>query len=112
MKKKKARMRRIMVAMPPEMFEDFRLKAEMSGLSISRVIYLRLRTRGPMVVVPPEVLKEVKMLTAIYGRILATGNLAESDRAYLRGILEFEAKLVDLEARPAIVHGRQVRHGG
>lgn len=105
------KMRRIMVAMPPAMYADFKEKADQSGLSMSRIIYLRLRNRGSMVV-PDEVHRMVEHIVSIFDKIVAEGVLCDTDREYLRRIVDFESALVDVEDKPSIVHGRQVKKRG
>lgn len=111
-KKRKENLQRIMVSMPPTMLSDFREKAQESGLSVSRVIYLRLKSRGPMVLVPWEVLEQTKQLVEIYGRIATTGAITADERQTLRRILDFQVQMVDLGDKTSIVHGKQVKNHG
>ena len=50
---------RISVTLPTEMLQDFKLRSEQTGLSISRLIYLRLRSRTPKLLVTSDVLSEI-----------------------------------------------------
>ncbi len=103
------KMRRIMVSMPPEMYADFKEKADQSGLSMSRVIYLRLKNRGNMVLVPHLLFQAVQHLVEVYERIVSTGVLSEADRQILQRVVEFEADLVAFQEDVTVVHGKDVK---
>lgn len=60
--KSKLKTSRISVTMPVEMMEDFKIKSQMTGLSISRLIYLRLRRRKPILLISDEILGGIKEL--------------------------------------------------
>ena len=62
MKKKTGR---ICVTLPADMLENFRILSEETDLSISRLIYLRLRNREPILVVTNDVLREIQTLKEI-----------------------------------------------
>lgn len=108
-KHQKGKSHRIMVSMPQVMFADFKEKSDQSGLSISRIIYLRLKTKGSMILVPQEILHLLRQLVEIYERISAAGKLAESDRLILQRIIDFETKLVAFDEKVSIVHGKKVK---
>lgn len=113
MKTKKTRSRnrepfkRISVSIPELMFEDFKAKAKESGISMSKAIYFRLRTRAPIVIVPQEILRQVRQLSDIFRKILEQGALSCEDRELLQSIVKFKLQLVDLESHVEIVHGRK-----
>ena len=108
-KTRKQKCHRIMVSMPPAMFADFKEKAEQSGLSMSRVIYLRLKTKGSMILVPQSILKGVQQLVRLHERILATGVLSEEDRQLLLRIIDFEMKMVAFDTKTTVIHGKEVK---
>lgn len=61
---KKRRMRRVSVSLPVAMVESFKATAELSGVSVSRLIFLRLRRKsGDLVVPSKELLEEIRTLT-------------------------------------------------
>ena len=104
--RKRARFKRISVSIPELMFEDFKEKAKESGISMSKAIYFRLRTRDPIVIVPQEILRQVRQLSDIFRKILEQGALSCEDRELLQYIVNFELRVVDLESHVEIVHGR------
>lgn len=108
-KTRKQKSRRIMVSMPSAMFEDFKEKAEQSGLSISRVVYLRLKSKGSLILVPQSILKCVQHLVGLYKRILASGVLSEADRQLLLRVTDFEMKMVAFDTKTTVIHGKEVK---
>ena len=106
-RRKKVKMARIMVSLPPAMLADFKEKAQESGLSVSRIIYLRWKSRGPMVLVPEEFLRQTQQLVAIYDRISTAGTITADDRQILQSILNFHVRMVNLDAKISIMHGKR-----
>jgi len=53
---------RISVSLPPDMMAHYKEIAKASGISVSRLIYLRLKNKKPITVVGREVLEAVTEL--------------------------------------------------
>lgn len=53
---------RISVSLPPLMMTDLKAKSQLTGLSISRIVYLRLREHGDIVIVPDSIREELQRL--------------------------------------------------
>lgn len=65
------RKQRISVSLPPDMLENYKILAEESGISVSRLIYLRLRSRKKsIVIVGQEVLKAIRELKTLVNGLL------------------------------------------
>jgi len=90
---KRSRGKRITVTLPQELYEDFKERSLQTGLSMSRIIYLRLIKRGNMVLVPRYVLDEIKKLNETYRRIEADGVINVNDRELLMRVIELENKI-------------------
>ena len=58
---RKCRSQRISVNLPEEMMSNLKYRSLATGLSISRLIYLQLRSRKPQMLVTNEVLKEANL---------------------------------------------------
>ena len=72
---------RISVSLPSDMLAHYKLLAEESGISISRLIYLRLRSKKKtIVIVGREQLKEVQELKALV-QALIQGKMLNEDLA-------------------------------
>ena len=69
---------RISVSLPSDMLAHYKLLAEESGISISRLIYLRLRSKKKtIVIVGREQLKEVQELKALVQALIQDKMLNE-----------------------------------
>lgn len=53
---------RISVSLPPLMLTDLKVKSRETGLSVSRLVYLRLRERGDIIIVPSSIRQELVRL--------------------------------------------------
>lgn len=107
-KSKKLKTARISVTLPQIMIEDFKAKNEMTGLSISRLIYLRLKSRKAVIIASEELLREVKYLQQKFAEIVATGTIEEESMNLLRQqvLLYSAASGVDQEVRSCIINKR------
>ena len=99
---------RISVSLPPDMLTHYKLLAEESGISISRLIYLRLRSKKKSIVfVGREQLREVQELktlvqSLIQGKTL-NDDVADSLICYSHFLEEFVA--LDKAQEEVIVGG-------
>lgn len=103
---KKTQTARISVTLPIEMLENFHILSEETDLSVSRLIYLRLRKRGSIFIVPEEVLQEIKSLRNLLDDIELgnLGNLSyETFDLLKKRVVQFE-KLVSLDSPDIVVH--------
>ena len=65
------RKQRISVSLPPDMLENYKMIAAESGISVSRLIYLRLRSRKKsFVVVGQDVLNAIRELKNLVNGLL------------------------------------------
>lgn len=65
------RKQRISVSLPPDMLAHYKVLAEEAGISVSRLIYLRLRSRKKSIMlVGQEVLNAVQELKSLAQQIL------------------------------------------
>ena len=75
------RKQRISVSLPPDMLANFKDIAEASGISVSRLIYLRLKSKKKsIIVVGREQLREVQELKALV-QALIQGKPIDNDVA-------------------------------
>lgn len=76
-KKKKIKMdtTRVSVTLPVLMVNDFREKADLAGMSLSRIIHLRLRSKSPITIVSNRLVEEAARLRKAMERVAATGGL-------------------------------------
>lgn len=53
---------RISVTIPKDLYLDFVERSRLSGLSISRIAYLQMKSRKPPIIVPVEILKGIRRI--------------------------------------------------
>ncbi len=94
-KRKKMRTVRISATLPQEMAEDFKAKSEMSGISISRLIFLRLRTRKPILIVGRDLLAHVRELRQVLDKIVDQGTIDVETVGILRQQVRFYETFID-----------------
>ena len=95
---------RISVALPPEMLHHFRLLSEDTGLSISRLIYLRLRSRNPILIVRNEMLQEIKFLREMLADILKGAKVSDEKFCILEAKVRQISDMVDFDSPTVVVH--------
>ena len=88
MKKVKVETARICVTLPVEMLENFRLLSEETDLSISRLIYLRLRKREPILLVTEDLLAELKNLRHLLNDIKLGNRLSSGNFFVLQNVCD------------------------
>jgi DNA primase catalytic subunit len=74
-KKVKIDTTRVSVTLPVLMMNDFKLKADLAGISLSRIIYLQLRSKTPISIVSNRLVKEAGCLRKAMEQVAATGGL-------------------------------------
>ncbi|MBQ3442140.1 MAG: hypothetical protein IJG33_02720 [Selenomonadaceae bacterium] len=104
MKKVKVETARICVTLPVEMLENFRLLSEETDLSISRLIYLRLRKREPILLVTEDLLAELKNLRHLLNDIKLGNRLSSGNFFVLQKRVRQMEKLVNLNDPSLVVH--------
>lgn len=62
MKKKQNTNLRISVTISLDLYRDFVERSRLSGLSISRIAYLQMKSRKPPIIVPVEILKGIRRI--------------------------------------------------
>ena len=60
---------RISVSLPPDMMAHYKELAKASGISVSRLIYLRLKNNKPIIIVGRDVLESVTELKKLVEKI-------------------------------------------
>lgn len=98
---------RISVSLPPDMLAHYKILAEESGISISRLIYLRLKSKKKsIVIVGREQLREVQELKALVQSLIQGKTLNEDLADLLIRYVDFLEKFVALDnANEEIVFG-------
>ena len=89
---------RISITVPSDMAADLRDKADAAGISMSRIVYLRLRERGDIIVVGPDVLAAMREMTLLLKQIEEKGEIPGKEMAILERRVEFFASSVDFAA--------------
>lgn len=95
---------RICVTLPLEMLENFRILSEETDLSVSRLIYLRLRKREPILLVTKELLDEVKNLRNLLNDIKLANRLSPENFFVLKERVRQMEELVNLNDPSLVVH--------
>ena len=99
---------RISVSLPPDMMAHYKLLAEESGISVSRLIYLRLRSKKSIVVVGQDMIHAVHELKALVRRLLQGKPPSDEIAQSLIRYTHFLEKFVEFEGDNSEV----VRGGG
>lgn len=95
---------RICVTLPLEMLQNFKLLSEETDLSISRLIYLRLRKREPILLVTEDLLDEVKNLRHLLNDIKLGNRLSPENFFVLQERVRQLEELVNLNDPSFVVH--------
>lgn len=105
------RKQRISVSLPPDMLENYKMIAEESGISVSRLIYLRLQSRKKsIIVVGQDLLNAVRELKSLAQQLLK-GNSPRDDvvQSIVR-YTRFLEKFIELDGDDSeVVKGRDNR---
>lgn len=105
------RKQRISVSLPPDMLENYKMIAEESGISVSRLIYLRLQSRKKsIIVVGQDLLNAVRELKSLAQQLLK-GNSPRDDvvQSIVR-YTRFLEKFIELDGDDSeVVKGRDKR---
>ncbi|SCM82574.1 hypothetical protein KL86SPO_50345 [uncultured Sporomusa sp.] len=88
-KRKKLSTIRVSVTLPELMVEDFKTKADLTGLSVSRIVHLQLKARKPIMIVSREFLNEVRELRQVLDKIVAEGTIEAETLSILRQRVQF-----------------------
>ena len=107
--RKKHKTARISVTLPIEMLQDFKLRSEKTGLSISRLIYLQLRSRTPMILITSDVLSEIVDMNKRLEKIITGKCLSAEELSVLRERIEQIKRIVDFDSPAEIIHVRKRR---
>ena len=109
MVREKTKNARISVTLPVEMLQDFKIRSEKTGLSISRLIYLRLRSRTPMLLVTSDVLSEIADMNERLEKIIAGKHLPADELSVLKERIKQIERFVDFDSPTEIIHVRKRR---
>lgn len=102
--RKKHETARISVTLPVEMLQDFKLRSEKTGLSTSRLIYLRLRSRTPMLIVTSDILSEIADMNERLEKIIAGKHLPADELSVLKERIKQIERFVDFNSPAEIIH--------
>ena len=80
---------RVSVTLPVLMVNDFKYKADLAGLSLSRIIHLQLRARKPISIVSDRFVQDVKCLRKLMEQVVANGGLDAEKVACLWQQIEY-----------------------
>ena len=100
----KSKTGRICVTLPIDMLENFRLLSEETDLSVSRLIYLRLRKREPILIVTEDLIAEVKSLRNLLNDIKLGNRLSPENFFILQERVRQMEELVNLNDPSLVVH--------
>ena len=95
---------RICVTLPVDMLQNFRILSEETDISISRLIYLRLRKREPILLVTEDLLTEVKNLRHLLNDIKLGNRLSAENFFVLQDRVRQLEELVNLNDPSLVVH--------
>ena len=98
---------RICVTLPTDMLQNFKLLSEETDLSVSRLIYLRLRKREPILLIKEELLNEVKSLRNLLNDIKFGNRLSSESFFVLQERVRQLEELVNLNDPSLVVHVRR-----
>ena len=105
------RKQRISVSLPPDMLENYKMIAEESGISVSRLIYLRLRSRKKSImVVGQDVLKAIRELKTLVNGLLKGNSPRDDVVQSIARYTRFLEKFIELDGDDSeVVKGRDKR---
>jgi len=98
--KYKKKLQRVTVSLPEEMVENFKLKSEATGLSVSRLVYLQLHSRKPIIIIGHSVTTKLQELCQMISDIKAKGfdnvnlMLLQQEVEYMRNLVDFDSEVV------------------
>lgn len=95
---------RICVTLPVDMLQNFRLLSEETDLSVSRLIYLRLRKREPILIVTDDMLREIQILRELLNEIKFFSNLSPEKLSRLESSVNLIEKMVNFDSPTTVVH--------
>ena len=95
---------RICVTLPVDMLENFRILSEETDLSVSRLIYLRLRKREPILLVTEKLLDEVKNLRNLLNDIKLGSYISQENFFVMQERVRQLEELVNLNDPSIVVH--------
>ena len=95
---------RICVTLPVDMLQNFRILSEETDLSVSKLIYLRLRKREPILLVTEDLLTEVKNLRHLLNDIKLGNRLSAENFFVLQDRVRQLEELVNLNDPSLVVH--------
>ena len=98
---------RICVTLPVDMLQNFHILSEETDLSVSKLIYLRLRKREPILVVTDNMLSEIKILREILDDIRFLHYLSPEKMSRLESSINLIEKMVNFDNPTTVVHVRR-----
>lgn len=94
----KVKSSRISVTLPEEMMDDLKYRSSLTGVSISKLIFYRLRTRKPIVLVSQDLQEQVEKLTDLLLQMEKTRTFDREILQILKDNCEMFNSLVDTKA--------------
>ena len=98
---------RICVTLPIEMLQNFRILSDETDLSISRLIYLRLRSREPILVVTNDVLREIQTLRGLITDIKRDNYISPERLHMIEMNMRQIEEVVNFNSPTTIIHVRK-----
>lgn len=89
---------RISVTLPAEMMDDLKYRSSLTGISISKLIFYRLRTRKPIVLIPQAIQEQVEKLTDLLLQMEQKRTFDSETLQILKDYCEMFHSLVDTKA--------------
>ena len=105
---------RVCVTLPLEMLEDYKEKSRLTGLSISRLVYRRLRSRKPIFIVTDNILSNLDRLHSILARLEKNVVVDAEALGVLRSYVEHADRVVEYDSPKEVIHVRirRKKHDG
>lgn len=100
----KSKTGRICVTLPLDMLQNFKILSEETDLSVSRLVYLRLRKREPILIVTEDVLQEIQGLKKLLSNIQYGNFLSQEAFAVLQARVRQFEKFVSMDDPAIVVH--------
>lgn len=100
----KSKTGRICVTLPLDMLQNFKILSEETDLSVSRLVYLRLRKREPILIVTEDVLQEIQGLKKLLSNIQCGNFLSQEAFAVLQARVRQFEKFVSMDDPAIVVH--------
>ncbi|ANR70336.1 hypothetical protein AXF19_04655 [Selenomonas sp. oral taxon 126] len=91
---KNEKWRRVSISMPSDMLQNYRIKSDEAGISLSRLLYLRLKLAKSIWIVPRSMQDDLAAIHTLLWQIQAGEYVTQKQWNILRSQVETFEKLV------------------